>query len=457
MNKISFSLSLESFLTVAGVFSKHEGTALLYSGGDYSTSNHSFLFLFPIEAFSYQKEKGLTSVSIEKQKIIGKKNPWDLLKEDLSDFNHQDSFPKWVGYFSYEMGYYSDVLCSFEKSKFPLAFFQRSALVFCLDHKTEKCTLHFDSENRDLMEEKKWFDLLTDKKKITSWIANLTSNYRPYFRSSKCENKGDSKQTYIKKIKKIQDQIKKGEVYQVCLSHEMIFTSDIDPFDLFLKLNKDNPSPFSAYFCCKDYKIISLSPERFIHKRGNILETKPIKGTAPRGKTIKEDQKNKQELATSEKERSELSMITDLLRNDLGKISEIGSVDLIKSHEIESYTNVFQMLSTIRSRQDKNFSPVDIMRNLFPGGSITGCPKLASQGMIKRLEDRPRGIYTGSIGYFSSSGDFDFNIVIRTMLNQNTTYSLAVGGGIVIDSDPEKEYEETMHKGKTFFQAFENL
>ena len=245
MNKVCFPLSLNKFLQLADTFSDYEGTSLLYSGGDYSTSNQSFLFLFPIEAFSYQVEKGLVSVSIEKSRIIGNKNPWDLLKQDLGDMNDSSAIAKWVGFFSYEMGFFSDVRFPFEKSLYPLAFFQRSALTFCFDHKKEQCFLYFESSSREKIEEKKWFDLLTKEESRTPWLRNLELRQKSQSSQSFCENPGDSKEKYVKKIEKIIDQIKKGDVYQVCLSHEILFKSDIPPFDLFLHLSKKNPSPRS--------------------------------------------------------------------------------------------------------------------------------------------------------------------------------------------------------------------
>lgn len=452
----NFSLDSDKFLELARFFSSYEGTVFLYSGGTHACVDQSFLFLFPIEAFSYVSAPGLKSSSIEKQIEIGDKNPWDILKKDLGGLNEKKAYPKWVGYFGFEMGYFSDVPLSFPKSRFPLAFFQRCALTFRFDHKTKKCSIFFDIENRALLSEdnKAWFDLLCEEKKILSWLDSITpaKDSLSFF----LESKRETKQAYIKKIKSIQDQIKKGEVYQVCISHEITFLGDGDPFNLFLQLTKDNPSPFSAYLNFKDYQVISISPERFVQKNGDVLETRPIKGTAPRGDTEKQDIQNKQHLLSSEKERAELAMITDLLRNDLGKVSQINSVQVTKSFEIESYSNVFQMYSVIKSIAEKRFFPVDIIRHMFPGGSISGCPKLSSLHMIPELEKRPRGIYTGSIGYFSSSGDFDFNIAIRTMISQNKKLTLALGSGIVIDSDPENEYEETLHKGKNFFQLLNN-
>lgn len=202
---------------------------------------------------------------------------------------------------------------------------------------------------------------------------------------------------------------------------------------------------------------MSSSPERFLQKRGNVLETRPIKGTAPRGKTVAEDLNHKKNLLKSEKELAELMMITDLMRNDLGKISVNGSVEVSLLCGCEAYHNVFHLFSIVRSRVLAKFHPLEIVRACFPGGSITGCPKLRAMEVIAELEQRPRGIYTGSIGYFSQNGDFDLNIAIRTLMMTEGKINVQLGGGIVIDSQPRKEYEETYHKGRSIFEILNLL
>jgi para-aminobenzoate synthetase component 1 len=201
--------------------------------------------------------------------------------------------------------------------------------------------------------------------------------------------------------------------------------------------------------------MISTSPERFLCKKDQWLETRPIKGTIQRGKTVEEDEILKKKLLSSSKERAELLMITDLMRNDLGKISVIGSVQALEIWRCEAYTNVFHLLSIIRSQARPELTPLDIVRSCFPGGSITGCPKLRAMEVIDQLEERSRGIYTGAIGYFTGGGNFDLNIAIRTLVANNHFFSLQLGGGIVIDSNPEEEYQETLFKGASIFQILQ--
>ncbi len=296
-----------------------------------------------------------------------------------------------------------------------------------------------------------WFLRLSTKE---GWNELLAMNFatEPTNNTLKAGSVSDTMESYVDKIQRAKEFIKSGDVYQINLSQQWEFLGERDPFDLFKRLAVLNPAPFSAYLYLKDFSIISSSPERFLEKRGDILETRPIKGTAPRGKTPAEDAESKQRLLASEKERAELMMITDLMRNDLGKISAIGSVEVPLLCGCEAYQNVFHLYSTVNSRVLSSFNPIDIVRSCFPGGSITGCPKLRAMEVIEELEKRPRGIYTGSIGYFSQNGDFDFNIAIRTLLVADIKVVVQLGGAIVIDSDPLKEYEETYHKGRSIFE-----
>jgi para-aminobenzoate synthetase component 1 len=250
-----------------------------------------------------------------------------------------------------------------------------------------------------------------------------------------------------------------GDIYQVNLSQQFVFKGKRNPFDIFYKLTQTNPAPFSAYLRLKNFSVVSSSPERFLTKQEGWLESRPIKGTMPRGKTPEEDQKNLTALLNSEKNKAELLMITDLTRNDLGKVSVPGSVSTLKTNSVASFENVHHLFSVIKSRALPGLHSVELLKACFPGGSITGCPKLSAMEVIAKLENRARGLYTGSIGYFSDNGDFDFSIAIRTLVISDEEIEVQLGGAIVADSDPREEYEETMHKGSSIFNALqaENL
>ena len=262
-----------------------------------------------------------------------------------------------------------------------------------------------------------------------------------------------TKDSYKKAIKKAKEYIKAGDIYQVNLSQRFKVDLDMDPFDLYKILRKINPAPFAAYLNFGDVKIVSASPERFLKKEGNYIETRPIKGTRPRGSNLSEDKRLKDELTHSVKDKAENLMIIDLERNDLGRISEYGSVHVKEFMTCEKYATVFHLVSTVTGKLRKNKDAVDCLLKCFPGGSITGAPKIRSMEIIEELEPFKRSVYTGSIGYLSFNGNMDTSIVIRTFIIKDKKAYFQVGGGIVYDSDPEKEYEETLHKGKALIEA----
>jgi para-aminobenzoate synthetase component 1 len=221
-------------------------------------------------------------------------------------------------------------------------------------------------------------------------------------------------------------------------------------------LNRVNPAPMSAYLDCGNFRLISSSPERFLLRRGQYVESKPIKGTRPRGKDTIEDLRLRQELIESEKDSAELAMIVDLVRNDLGRTAQPGTVRVAAPRIIEEYANVFHSLAIVTSRLREGVSSLELIRSCFPGGSITGCPKVQAMKVIEEIEKNKRSFYCGSIGCVGFNGDFDLSIAIRTFIEKNGNLYFNLGGGIVYDSDPQEEYDETIHKGETMFQAITN-
>ena len=217
-----------------------------------------------------------------------------------------------------------------------------------------------------------------------------------------------------------------------------------------------NPAPFFAYINAGDHQIVSTSPERFMELRNGSVETRPIKGTRPRGKTLAEDEALRTELQESTKEDAELSMIVDLLRNDIGKVCRPGSVRVVEHKRLEAYQNVYHLVSIVKGELDPGTDAVALLRATFPGGSITGCPKIRAMEIIDELEPVRRHIYTGSIGYIGFDGTMDLSIAIRTATFTHGKAVFSVGGGIVFDSDPAIEYEETLHKGRTLTNALDS-
>lgn len=416
---LSTTISISDLFHLAHHFAEEEGTAFLYSGGTLDSAQASYLFLFPYDKITATAAPGC----------------WEKLQKALG------SIPEAVGYLGYEMGAFADRDRKIPFSLSPIAdaCFYLPSCILRYDHVTGKASLSMKREK------------LPPAYRSLSWLKQPR---RPLpKRPLQLSYSSDTLESYQAKIAAIKEQILEGEIYQVNLSQEFHLSGEATPFTYFSKVCAINPAPFSAFMNCGSYSLVSSSPERFLQKRGRRLETRPIKGTAPRAPNPAEDTHNRTQLLASEKERAELLMITDLMRSDLSRLSLPGSVDIEALFRCEAYTNVYHLLSIIHGQLKENFHPLEILRTLFPGGSITGCPKLSAMEAISRIEGRPRGIYTGSIGYFTEEGDFDFNIAIRTLLVHPERVRIQLGGAIVIDSDPVKEFEETMHKGRSLFEA----
>lgn len=283
-----------------------------------------------------------------------------------------------------------------------------------------------------------------DEKKLNAFftLRNQT-NYAPLHHTLSPRT---SKSEYLKHIRALQQEIQQGNIYEVNYCQEF-FARDMElsnPLEAFFKLNSITKAPYASFFSFNEFSVMSGSPERFIQKKGNQLISSPIKGTKKRGHSPEEDEALKQELLNDPKERSENVMIVDLVRNDLSKIAMKNSVHVDELFGIYTFETVHQMISTISCTLKENTSFSEILKATFPMGSMTGAPKIRAMQLIEQHEDFKRGIYSGSMGYIKPNGDFDFNVVIRSLVyNQKERYlSCSVGGAITINSVPEKEYEE---------------
>jgi para-aminobenzoate synthetase component 1 len=261
-----------------------------------------------------------------------------------------------------------------------------------------------------------------------------------------------NREHYLGAIKKIKRYIYDGDVYQINFSQRFECDYNVGPISLFHWQNHYNPSPYAAYINVDSFQIVSASPEMFITTEDGTISTKPIKGTRPRvgeagqGKQI--NAKNFDELLCSEKEKAELNMIVDLERNDVARICESGTRKVVQPRTIETYPTVFHAVATVAGRLRKDITFCDILKAMFPGGSITGAPKIRSMEIIDETEPTARGVYTGSIGYVGLDGRVSLNIAIRTIIIKNKTAFAQTGGGIVADSDPEAEWNETLTKAR---------
>lgn len=290
-------------------------------------------------------------------------------------------------------------------------------------------------------------------------LEEKLKNCKPNLSPAKLEKRNPNirsdfaKEQYLEAIKKVINYIVEGDIYITNMTRQIIVESQVQPFEVFSRLHKTNPAPFSGYLNFEDYNIVCSSPERFIKLVDGIAETRPIKGTRRRGETPEEDNALRTELLHSSKDQSELLMIVDLERNDLNKVCEPGSVKVTQLFDVEAYATVFHLVATIIGKLKAGMTSMDLLAAMFPGGSITGAPKRRAMEIIDEVEHSRRGLYTGSIGYLSLDNSCDFNIVIRTAVYKDGTYHLGVGGGITCESDLEFEFEETEQKAKALLEA----
>ena len=359
--------------------------------------------------------------------------------EDLHQYQGQTK--DWLfGYLSYDLKNDTEDLHSanFDGLQFPdLYFFQPKKLFLLKGNQLEMHYLRFcDDEMESDFEEIIQSAVYTD----------LTSEVNIQQRISKEE--------YVVKVEKMLEHIQRGDIYEANFCMEFFAANSvINPLDVFQKLNSLSEAPFSVYFKNDSQFLLSASPERYLKKIDTKIISQPIKGTSRRHTEIELDKKSKTDLESNEKERSENIMIVDLVRNDLSRTASKGSVEVEELCGMYSFKQVHQMISTIVSQVENTISPVEILRTTFPMGSMTGAPKISAMNIIEKLEETKRGVYSGAVGYFTPNGDFDFNVVIRSILYnaQNQYVSFSVGSAITSLSDPEREYEECLLKAKAMF------
>jgi aminodeoxychorismate synthase component I len=266
-----------------------------------------------------------------------------------------------------------------------------------------------------------------------------------------------SREYYCRMILRAKEYIAAGDIYQVNLSQKFAAPWRGDPFQFYRALRLCSPAPYAAYLESGGRAVLSSSPESFLQMDGRRIRTRPIKGTRPRRTDATADEQSARDLVTSQKEIAELVMITDLERNDLGQVCEYGSVRVTELLKLERYEQVFHLVSTVEGRLRNGVDHVSALRACFPGGSITGAPKKRAMEIIAELEPAARGLYTGAIGWFGFNGGSRFNIAIRTVVVENGQAHFHAGAGIVAESDPEAEYEETLHKARGILLAGERM
>lgn len=366
----------------------------------------------------------------------------------LKDYQTQTN--DWIfGYLTYDLKNDVEHLTSrnFDGLQFPeLFFFQPKKLFLFKDDVVEVRYLNFVSDELDV-------DLKTiDAIDVSNTVEEpQTENIKIKLRIHKDD--------YFNKVNTMLKHIHRGDIYEANFCQEF-YSEDtlIQPLNIYNKLNAISKPPFATFLKLDDKYLLSASPERYLKKEGTTIVSQPIKGTAKRSKDKDEDDRLKTELAKDEKERSENIMIVDLVRNDLSQTATKGSVEVKELCKVYSFEQVHQMISTVTSQIESMTHPVDVIATTFPMGSMTGAPKISAMKIIETLEETKRGLYSGAVGYFTPQGDFDFNVVIRSILyNQSNQYvSYSVGGAITAKSDPLKEYEECLIKAKAMREVLES-
>jgi aminodeoxychorismate synthase component I len=357
--------------------------------------------------------------------------------------------PGLVGYLGYELG--SDQGFDPDAATHPKSHFMIVDRAMIFDHKNK--TMYFIGLFETTEEFQNWHRAALLRLTLVGGEASsfLQTSKEPKLISTKLRHE---KQSYLELIKKAKDHIAKGDVFQLCLTNQIFIEHDASALKTFLSLREANPAPYGGYLKLGGVEIVSSSPEQFLKiTASGKASSKPIKGTRPRSKDETEDSAIASELANNEKERAENLMIVDLMRNDLSRVCEADSILVEKLFEVESYATVHQLVSTVTGQLIAGQSATSALAACFPGGSMTGAPKIRAVELLSQLEGEPRGIYSGAFGYLGFDGAADFGMTIRTLVFEGNSATLGVGGGITIDSDPVSEFEETMLKSKALLRA----
>ncbi len=390
-------------------------------------------------------------------------NPFDILGEFLSVYALDGSQAKVpfaggaVGYFSYDLCHFIERLPTraADDLQLPECYFAFYDAVLAFDHLENKVYI-VSSGFPELDEEKRLRRAAAKLAELRSrtMLVPPSLDIPPHIVTVQAALQANfTHEGYLEAVAKAREFICAGDIFQVNLSQR--FETDIitPPHELYKKLRRINPAPFASYFNFDGVSIVGASPERFLKLRGDWVETRPIKGTKPRGKTPEEDKALGESLLHSVKDRAENTMIVDLERNDIGRVCRYGTVRVTEHAILETYPTVFHLTSTVVGQLREGKDRIDLLKATFPGGSITGAPKVRAMEIIDELEPTRRSVYTGSLGYLSFSGDMDLNIVIRTIIVKNGRAFFQVGGAIVYDSEPESEYVETLDKGRALMRA----
>ncbi len=443
---------LQAFLNI-----KHLPYSLLLDSSDrkHPNSRYSFIMCKPIETI--EANDGEITVTNWEQRLSFDGQPFAVLQSRIkawvSKAQNIPNLPPFqggaAGLFGYDLGRYLEDLpkTANNGSSVPDMAVGIYDQVLAHDYLLKKSYIFTHAHNEE------------EATKKRNHFINLISDdvERPDYNPCDLDwNSNFNRQKYMDTVQKVIDYIHEGDIFQANISQRFDAKTpdEFDPFIHYLQMREVNPSPFAAYMNLGNIKISSASPERFITMRNGKIETSPIKGTRPRVDDIIEDRANKEDLLSNEKDMAENTMIVDLLRNDLSKVCDPDSVNVTDLCKLESFAGVHHLVSNITGKLAYDKTAIDLLRACFPGGSITGAPKIRAMEIIEELENIRRTAYCGSIGYIGFDDTMDTNILIRTLIYEDRNVSLQVGGGIVADSVPSEEYQETLDKAESIFKSF---
>ncbi|WP_186176682.1 aminodeoxychorismate synthase component I [Vibrio jasicida] len=419
---------------------EHQPWAMLLRSASETHIDSRFDVLVANPIATLETVAGDTQIKTDTQEYASQDDPFSLLDELQQQLlPNLELGAEWdlpfvggaLGYFSYDLGRRVESMPEFaakdlQTPDMAVGLYEWALVV---DHKLKTAIL----VGQNTQAAWQWLNSqspvdVEDFKLIGDWQSNMTQA------------------SYATRFDRVQEYLLSGDCYQINLAQRFNAPYQGSEWQAYLKLEAANQAPFSAFIRMPKSTLLSISPERFLELKDNVIETKPIKGTRPRGVDTVQDQANAQDLQTAEKDQAENLMIVDLLRNDIGRVASPGSVHVPKLFDIESFPAVHHLVSTIRANLNPQYSAADLLRACFPGGSITGAPKVRAMQIIEELEPHRRSAYCGSIGYISRHGRMDTSITIRTLVAENNKLYAWAGGGVVADSDCASEYQETLDK-----------
>lgn len=435
------------------IFQSDRYSFFLDSGMDHNKlGKYSFIGSTPF--LEIESKGSITTVRENNKSVVYKENPFNILKKYINSYKiENDSELPFVGgvvgYFAYDLCHHFENIPRTAKDDLELpdlimGFYDGVIIFDHVNNKVFVAAAGFPDGTEQAARQR----INQIKQRIkTRGIENLEYLDKSYSRNIPALISNFTREDYCRAIQKAKEYIRQGDIYQMNMTQRFSTKINRHPINIYERLRTVNPAPFASYMDYGELKVVGSSPERFLRVKDRVIETRPIKGTLPRGRNLEEDERNCEKLFNSVKDRAENLMIVDLLRNDIGRICEFGSVEVPELFTVEEYPTVLHLVSTITGILCKDTDLTDCIAATFPGGSITGAPKIRAMEIIDELEPTCRGLYTGSIGYVGFDGNMDINIVIRTIVIKGEHAYYQVGGGIVWDSDPEKEYQETLDKG----------